>query len=254
MLAACGGGGGSSADPAPIAVSLAPGSIEQGYLQHFDRIYADSTSPQPVTVTASFSSAPADVALVRLLGTEAVFGPDPIGFGPVSGSATKFAAVVTPDPMLAPGVHEGDVAIQLCKDLACSAVVPTSGATLHYKLTVRAGLKIALLVDGVEFTNPGGGVPGTSNTQTFPGMPSGGHAQFTSTVPVTWTVGGVVPGSVNLCEALDTVTIGRSGESPTALSISVSNASGQPCDLEVTGTPVDAALGAAAFGLHVTSD
>ncbi|HJV69961.1 hypothetical protein [Ideonella sp.] len=254
-LAACGGGGtdGDSSNKS-IAVTYSPGSVEQSYTQHFDRTYYDASSPEFVKVTATFASAPpSDVVAVRMLMGEAVFGPDPIIISAVDGSSTKFETTLSPDQMLEGGVHEGDVTLQLCRDVNCSKVVSTTGS-LHYKFNVRAGLKATLKVDGVEFTNPGGAVAGTSGTQMFADLPSGSTAEFTSTVPVTWQVGGQAPGAVYLCDRHSDVTVTKSNETSTSLSIVVNNNMNSSCDLQVTATPVDSLLREASYALYVPAN
>lgn len=248
-LAACGGGGdgGSSGS---IAVTMSPNVIEQSFQQSFNSAYVVEPAPQVVSVHASFASPPPAVASVRLELPEAVFGPDPVSFHAIGNSSTDFSASVTPDPMLQPGVHEGDAVLVLCRDQACTNRVAMTGNTVHYKFTVVASLQVTLLVDGVKFTSVNTAAPGTSNTEFFANVRSGGREDLSSTLPVTWSLREGAIGSMSPC-LFGSVTVTRTNETPTTLSLVVDNGMTTPCDLEVSATLVGSSQQPAIYALHV---
>ena len=248
-LAGCGGGGGGGSS-APLAVAMSPNVIEQSFQQSFNPSYEVDPAPQVVAVHATFASPPPVVASVRLELPEAVFGADPVSFQATDNSSTDFIAVVTPDPTLKPGVHEGDAVLVLCRDQACTNRVPMTGNSVHYKFTVAASLQVTLLVDGVQFTSLGTAAPGTSNTEFFANVRSGGKEDLSSTLPVTWSVREGAIGSTSPC-LFDTVTVTRSNETPTTLSLVVDNGMTTPCDLEVSATLIGSSQQPAVYALHV---
>lgn len=250
LLAACGSGGGTE-DLDPIAVTFSPSTIEQSYTQHFDRTYYDAQSPESVKLIVTFASPPpSDVVVVRVLMSEPVFGTAPISFSPVGNSTTQFEARVEPDQMLGPGVHEGDVVLELCRDTSCSRIVPTTGS-LRYRLDVRAGLRVKMTVNGVEQVNPGGAVPGTSGTMMSVDLASGARADFSSTIPVTWSYGS--SSWSYPCRLLEEVSVQPSNESPTSLSVTIDNQGSMKCDLLLIATPLDTSLGTASYLLEVVN-
>ena len=240
LASGCGGGGSEAAPIGPIPLTLSVTSITQVYTHQFSVTEANDIYPTPVQSKVFFPSHPPRIARVRMLEdqpvlsvTELALNVDPLqpsGLVPLR----EFNLNILPDPMLAPGIYEGDFTPQFCQDADCASPLDVTGEKIHYQITVQPGFRITLDVDDVEVTNPGGGLAGTNATSISVHVRPGSHLDATSTLPVTWQVSPTARDYPS-CSAAS-AALEESLRSSSTLSLIAQNSGPDHCQFALTGS------------------
>jgi hypothetical protein len=239
MLAACGGGGsGDKSAPAGNAATAVTYNMSTATVSFFQnqKQYSTTQAADPtISITATLSTLPSGTAYPVVAEDKAVFltGSTVV----VRNSSTNFTATLVPDVTLSPGIYKGTLTLMLCKDQACSAQYPLTGATLPYVITVTPQLTATIKINGViqpqplKATKPG-----------FYTIRAGQTLEMDSNLPIQWNYPNnpgepkVTPTSTTSTTWQGSVSLGTSGNSTTILGM-LPDGSQNGLGLTLTVTP-----------------
>jgi hypothetical protein len=205
---ACGGGGSSAAvDTGPIDVTFAPTTARTCW-------QPANTSNATLSVTATLSRVPTDIAAVKVIVPPGDIDPNSVQI--TNGAAANlFVFTAHPYNLIGLGLHAGTLAFELCKDLACTSKHDVRGASLPYEIQVVPDPVLIVSVGGSPLTGAGGSYP----------VASGATVSITSDGPVTWGQG----------SALGPPTLTVASTTATTWTGSVTGASGEWIQVTATG-------------------